>query len=124
MSGLHPSHLSVCPRVVFFFFKDSSSSNVKKISHSFLEESSPSPLPPSLVLTRFSQEFLGSVYCSQIDPNGGTFFPAVSLQSHKVIPHSLSKTNLSTFSPAPDTKPKSITFSYLVYVRKTAAWYV
>lgn len=84
----------------------------------------PPPPPHCLILTRCSQEFLGSVYCSQIDPNGGPFSPAVSLQSHKDVPHSLFKTDLSTFSPAPDTKPRSITFSYLVYVRQTAAWYV
>lgn len=77
-----------------------------------------------LILTRYSQEFLGSVCCSQNDPNGDTFSPVVSLQSHKDIPHSLLKTNLSTFSPAPHSKPRSITFSYLVYVRETAAWCV
>lgn len=122
MSGLHPSHLSVCPRVVFFFFKDSSSQMLRKLVIAFWK-GVPTPHHP-LVLTRCSQEFLGSVYCSQIDPNGGTFSPVVSLQSHKDIPHSLFKTNLSTFSPAPDTKPKSITFSYLVYVREIAAWYM
>lgn len=115
MSGLYPSHLPVC---LSSFLSSSLSIHqckmLRKLVIASWKEFSPS------ILTRYSQEFLGSVCCSQIDHNGGIFSPAVRLQSHKDFPHSLLKTALSTFSPALNTKPRSVTFSYLVYRRKTA----